>query len=201
MADAFDSAELLEFYRRLMAGDRLAPEAFARRFLPYIVAETARKFARRYSHLANDGAIDAFLDFCEHPERFDPCRKMSLEACLLSAAWCNADNLIVGEQRLKAREQRVSSKKPEISVAFDPAARKIKQEEDRRRAADAEEILATLNAQDQDFYKLYLQGKRATEVFAKFLQIEHLTVVQQRKEVKRHKDRIRGFLKRKGLLP
>jgi hypothetical protein len=201
MANAFDPAELLEFHRRLIAGDRLAPDAFARRFLPYLVAETTRKFAQRYGHLVYDGAIDAFLDFCAHPDRFDPSRETSVEGCLLNAAWCNVDNLIVSERRLKAREQRVGQKNPEISVAFDPVARKIKQEEDRRKAADLEEILSALNDKDQEFYKLHMQGTRATGVFAKFLQIEHLPVKQQRKEVKRHKDRIRSFLKRKGLLP
>src|SRR4051812_43806182 len=106
MADAFDPAELLEFHRRLIAGDRLAPDAFARRFLPYLVTETARKFARKYAHIVHDGAIDAFLDFCAHPERFNLSGKTSLEGCLLNAAWCNADNLIVSERRLKAREQQ-----------------------------------------------------------------------------------------------
>ena len=201
MANAFDPEVLLEFHRRLIAGDRLAPDAFARRFLPYLVAETSRKFSRKYGHLVYDGVIDAFLDFCAHPDRFDPSRETSLEGCLLNAAWCNVDNLIVSERRLKARERRVSNKNPEISVAFDPVARKIKQEEDRRQAVDVEEILAALCDRDREFYKLHMQGARATGVFAKFLQIEHLPVKQQRSEVKRHKDRIRGFLKRKGLLP
>ncbi len=201
MADAFDPAELLEFHRRLIAGDRLAADAFARRILAYLVAETTRKFARKYEPLVEEAVIDAFLYFCAHPDGFDPGCGTSLEGCLLHAAWCKVDNSVVSERRLKAREKRVRQKNPEISVAFDPLARKIKEEEDRRQAADVEEILAALSDQDREFYKLFMQGARATDVFATFLHIEHLPVDQQRRKVKQHKDRIRGFLKRRGLLP
>jgi hypothetical protein len=113
----------------------------------------------------------------------------------------NVANRIDSERRRKARERRVAEKNPEKSVALDPAARNSLQEADRRQAAKIEKILAALNARDREFFRLYLGGVRATERFARLLQIEHWPVEQQRREVKRHKNRIRGFLKRRGLLP
>ena len=87
-------------------------------------------------------------------------------------------------------------------VALDPVARNIRQEElqqlDEKQAA----LFAALDdPKDKEILRLKLDGVRDTGDFARVLSITHLPVAQQREEVKRQKDRIIRFLRRKGLLP
>jgi RNA polymerase sigma-70 factor (ECF subfamily) len=201
MADAFDREVLRGFHKRLLAGDRSTND-FATLILPFLAAEIGRKFPRLDEQLVQDGVIDAFLDFCSHPDQFvEGDEGRSLESFLLGAAWRNVANLYESTRRRTARERRAAGRKKEIDVALDPAERSIRQEDEKRNSADLAEILEPLAPKDREFLTLQLNGVRKTEAFAKLLGIENLPIEQQRKEVKRHKDRIRGILKRKGLLP
>jgi hypothetical protein len=162
---------------------------------------TGRRFARQYDHLIYDAEVDAFLDVWTRPDKIDPGRAPAPEADLLYAARCNVSSAITSERRLKARERQFARNNPEIRVALDPAAQNTLQEDGRRLAADLEEILTALNSRDRQIFQMSLDGVRNAGAFAKLLHIEHLPLDQQRQQIKRHKNRIRGFLKRKGLLP
>jgi len=117
------------------------------------------------------------------------------------AAHRNVANLGCGEQRRKQREQRTAATKCEADVALNPLARNIQREEreelERRRAT----MLAALKTErDRDILTLWLDGVKDNAAFATVLNVTHLPLDRQRVEVKRHKDRILRFLRRKGLL-
>jgi RNA polymerase sigma-70 factor (ECF subfamily) len=164
--------------------------------------EIGRRFPGTDEHLVSDGIIDAILDYCVHPEQFDGSKDVPLDRFLATAAWRNVDNLLTGERRRKRRERMVGSEKREADVALDPVARNIRQEELRQLDEKQADMLAALDdPKDKEILALRLKGIRATAPYACVLGITHLPLKQQREEVKRHKDRITRFLRRKGLLP
>lgn len=202
MRDPPDRNTLRELHERLLRSDRVASEEFLRLVLPCLLEEIARRFPRADEHLISDGVIDALLDYCAHPQGFDTSKDVPLDRFLATAAWRNVDNLLTGERRRKLRERKVGSEKREAVVALDPVARNIRQEElqqlDKKQAA----MLAALDdPKDKEILRLKLDGVRDTEGYARVLNITHLPVAQQREEVKRQKDRVIRFLRRKGLLP
>ena len=56
------------------------------------------------------------------------------------------------------------------------------------------------NSADREVLTLILEGVKDTPSFARVLGLGHLPSDQQRRAVRRHKDRITRFLRRKGLL-
>src|SRR5690349_19382472 len=149
MPDALDCAEFLDYNDRLVAGDPLARDSFLCRFHPYLFEQTKLKFPDHDADRVHDGALNALLDYCKHPSTFDQRGAAALKAFLLKAAWCNADNLIASERRLKERERKVAQENPEKTVAFDPSARVISIEEQNQHAADVDKILSLLKDRDR----------------------------------------------------
>jgi RNA polymerase sigma-70 factor (ECF subfamily) len=197
-----DRATLLALHDRLLRGDRLASDELSRLVLPALAAETARRFPRVDEHVISDGVSDAVLDYCAAPQRFDTAQNVPLHRFLATAAWRNVVNLVVSEQRRKARERHVGRKKCETDVALDPAARNIQQEEQRQAEQKREALFAALKTpQDRDILALWLDGVKDTAEFARVLNITHLPFAQQQVEVYRNKERIIRFLRRRGLLP
>jgi RNA polymerase sigma-70 factor (ECF subfamily) len=174
----------------------------SRLILPLLVEEIGRRFPRVDEQLVSDGVVDAVLDYCACPAQFDTSRDVLLDRFLAKAAWRNVQNLQTGERRRKQRERNVGSKKREADVALDPVARNIRQEELRQLDEKQVAMFAALDdPKDKEILRLKLDGVRDTASFARVLGITYLPVAMQREEVRRHKDRIIRFLRRKGLLP
>ena len=202
MHDPPDRTVLDSLHERLLLGDRLASEELSSLLLPLLIEEIGRRFPRTDEHTIGDGVIDAVLDYCINPQDFDTDQGIPLDRFLATAAWRNVSNLLVGERRRKQRERAVGSKRREADVALDPPARKIKQEEeDEVNHRCAAMFDALTDPKDKEILRLKLEGVRETAAFAQVLKITHLPVAKQQEEVKRHKDRIARFLRRKGLLP
>jgi RNA polymerase sigma-70 factor (ECF subfamily) len=202
MRDPPDRNALSALHDRLLRGDRLASEELSRLILPPLVEEIGRRFPRVDEQLVSDGVVDAVLDYCACPAQFDTSRDVPLDRFLAAAAWRNVDNLLTAERRRKSRERKVGSKKREADVALDPVARNIRQEELRQLDEKQGAMFAALDdPKDKEILRLKLDGVRDTASFARVLGITHLPVARQREDVRRHKDRIIRFLRRKGLLP
>lgn len=202
MRDPPDRDALHALHERLLSGDRLASEELLRVLLPSLQSEIARRFPRADEHLVSDGVIDSVFDYCVHPEQFDTSRNVPLDRFLATAAWRNVDNLLLGERRRKQRERKVGGEKREASVAFDPVARNILQEEERQRDERRAAMFDALDdPKDKEILALRLQGVRDAAPYAHILGITDLPLKKQQAEVRRHKDRITRFLRRKGLLP
>jgi len=202
MRDPPDRDTLCALHARLVSGDRLASEELSRRVLPALVEELVRKFPRADEHLIRDGVIDAILDYCTNPQRFDTGREVPLDRFLAKAAWSNVDNLLVAERRRKQRERRAGEKKREADVGLDPLARNIQQEEQEQAEQKRQALFAALKTpRDREILALWLDGVKDTREYARVLHITHLPFEQQKDEVYRNKERIIRFLRRKGLLP
>jgi RNA polymerase sigma-70 factor (ECF subfamily) len=202
MRDPPDRNALCALHDRLLRGDRLASEELSRLLLPPLVEEIGRRFRTTDEQIISDGVIDAVLDYCGDPHQFNTDKGVPLDRFLAKAAWRNVENLLTGERRRKQRERKVGSKKREADVALDPVARNIRQEELRQLDEKQAAMFAALDdPKDKEILRLKLDGVRDTARFARVLDITHLPVARQREEVRRHKDRIIRFLRRKGLLP
>lgn len=198
MADAIDQEALDELHQRLLAGDCVASEKCCAILLEPLTAETRRKFPKVDPHLVADGVIDAILDYCDHPEKFDPADGR-IDRLLAAASWRNVANRLQGEQSRKKRERKVGAKKGEADVALEPVVRKIQEEDQQRSDAKLQAMLDALaSSQDREILLLRSQGERRTSEYANVLGITHLAASEQEKEVKRHKDRIIKYLGRKG---
>jgi RNA polymerase sigma factor (sigma-70 family) len=201
MLDPPDRATLDALHIRLCGGDRVASGELARLLLPYLAAAVARGCRRADEQLIHDAVVDALLEYSEHPDRFDPSQHVPLEGFLSTAARRNILNAIRGERRRKEREQKVGSEKHELSVADDPVAGNIKQEDSARLAERRAAILAALtNPTDRDVIVLWLDGMRESSAYAAVMHITHLPTDEQRAEVEREKERILRFLRRRGLI-
>lgn len=197
-----DRDTMQALHDRLRLGDRVASEELAVLILPSLREEIAQRFPRVDDQLVSDGVIDAVLDYCASPDQFEPATGVPLDRFLAGAAWRNVANLLTSERRRKRREKKACGEKREGSVALDPLARNLQREEreecEERQAAM---FAALAEPRDREILALRLAGVRETAAFARILNITELPPEHQRVEVKRHKDRIARFLRRKGLLP
>jgi DNA-directed RNA polymerase specialized sigma24 family protein len=201
MLDPPDRVVLEALHTRLCGGDRVASGELVRLLLPYLSAAVADGCPRIDEQLINDGVVDALLDYCATPGQFDPARGVPLEGFLRTAARRNVANVIRGERRRKGRERKVGSEKRELTVADDPAAGNIRQEDLARLAERRAAILAALTSPaDRDVIVLWLDGVRDSSDYAAVLHITHLPTDEQRAEVERQKERILRFLRRRGLI-
>jgi DNA-directed RNA polymerase specialized sigma24 family protein len=195
MPERYDSAQLRTLHRRLCNGDRTAPEEVARLLLPPLVQEISRQFSQTDEHVIWDGVSDAILDYCAQPDSFDEKRNVPLDRFLRIAAWRNVANAVRGEKRRKAREEKAVHAYGEPSVELESAVGNLLQQE-----KDEQHQTKLMNAlqseTDQQILALRLQGERRTEAFAKILGISHMSVNDQRRAVKRAKDRIDKLLRR-----
>jgi RNA polymerase sigma-70 factor (ECF subfamily) len=202
MRDPPERNALRTLHDQLLHGDRLASEELSRLLLPPLLDEIGRRFRGVDEQIVSDGVIDAVLDYCGNPQQFNTGKNVPLDRFLAAAAWRNVQNLRTGEHRRKQRERKAGSQKREADVALDPVARNIRQEELRQLEEKKAAMFAALDdPKDKEILRLKLDGVRDTASFARVLKITHLPLARQREEVRRHKDRIIRFLRRKGLLP
>jgi len=199
MKKAKQPDELLSLHERLLFGDRTASEEIAGRLLSSLVEEVSRKFPATDRDVVCDGVTDAILDYCKRPAQFDRKRGVPLARFLHMASWRNVANLVRGEKRRKVREERATGDPQTPVVELDPAAGKVKQEEDGRREKQKAEMLNSLtDPTDRRILELRFSGERSTGVFAKVLGISDLPLNIQRHRVKQAKDRIEKVLRRRG---
>jgi RNA polymerase sigma-70 factor (ECF subfamily) len=202
MRDPPDRNALCALHDRLLRGDRQASEELSRLLLVPLVEEIHHRLRATDEQLITDGAVDAVLDYCADPQKFNTGKGVPLDRFLANAAWRNVQNLLTAETRRKQRERKAGSKKREADVALDPVARNIRREELRQLDEKEAAMFAALDdPKDKEILRLKLDGVRDTASFARVLKITHLPIAEQREEVRRHKDRIIRFLRRKGLLP
>ncbi|MGH7719589.1 MAG: hypothetical protein ACREON_12200 [Gemmatimonadaceae bacterium] len=190
--------ELIVLHRRLLDGDRTASEELASRLLEPLCAEIQKDYPRVDEQVVNDGVVDAVLDYCARPDRNEASNGSQLHGLLARAAWRNVANTVRGEQRRTRREERFGRESTLTSVEDGSTLGKLVQGEDEaERGQRIGRLMQLLPEQaDREALRLRLNGERRTHVFARLLGIEHLPVAEQRREVKRVKDRIDKVIRR-----
>lgn len=146
-----------------------------------------RAFPRASPDLIANAVEDAILEYAAQPSRFDALRGIPLSAFLGHAARRNLLNLLQVEARRELREAKYAEharfrglrllEGPQVNPEDSDALRRLISS----LAADEAECRALLS---------WLNGQRTTALLATALQISHLSLAEQRKEVKRFKDRV-----------
>jgi RNA polymerase sigma-70 factor (ECF subfamily) len=191
-----------ELHERLLDGDLVASQELATAFLPAVVERLKRRFPRLEDEsFIFDAAADAILSYAERPSQYDP-QGLRLLSYLVMSADGDLKNTLQRHQRRTHREVPMrdvellldarNSEGEEVYSEEHAAAPEVKEVGHRIR----EEIPDSV---DQQLVDLMMQGERRTEAFARVLGITDMEVLQQRKLVKQHKDRLKKRLMRLGM--
>jgi hypothetical protein len=143
---------------------------------------------------------EAFFGYYRNPGTFDP-NQNSLHRFLEIAADRDLKNIL---QREKKHSNKQSLPEDvELEDKFWNNIRKDRQSTDEEliwnqslELVDKELANYFTNEVDISLAKMVLSEKRETEAFSKVLQIQNLSIAEQRKEVKRNKDRVKKVLER-----
>ena len=191
-----------QLHSRLLQQDPVAPSEFAETFLDELVRRLRGKAGPGYEEtLLKDAAIDALLDYVQHPSKFDP-NKSAILTYLTMAAYGDLLNMIAKEQRRKRREVPLQVVEETLSAGNNTIEREnqvltgitgTKRDELLRRVAET-----FPDKRDRKLLNLMMDGERKTAAYTNILGIQGLTLDEQRKIVKRHKDRITKRLQRLG---
>jgi RNA polymerase sigma-70 factor, ECF subfamily len=198
-----DEAFERNLHRRLLDGDPVAPAVLAMTYLvPVVERLRASSPGVGDDMLIQDAATDAILNYAERPTQFDPA-KSKLFPYLVMAARGDLRNALAKRRRRERREV-LHDRVEDLSLV-----RNIEQEESEPALTTGETVsleevrravqAVITNPTDWRLVELMLDGERRTGVFAKVLGITHLADEQQRRMVKRHKDRLKRRLERLGV--
>jgi hypothetical protein len=194
--------DALALHRRLLARDPTAASDLADGYLGRLIVWLGEIDGRKPEDVRVEAAEDAILALIRNPESYSP-ERQTLEVYLRMSARGDLRNLLRKEHR--HRRGRV----PLASVEHSPDAGKYLGREDdpslRLRLAEEtqgvvgtvpESVRRRLSETDLRALGLVLRRERRSTVYAELYGLLHLPAAEQRKEVKRHKDRLKGVLKR-----
>jgi RNA polymerase sigma-70 factor (ECF subfamily) len=177
-------------HERVIHGDAQALDELAERLLPALCRWLRRRFVHAAEDVLVDASEDAIVEYASRPTRFDSERGVPLEKYLYAAAWRNAVNSLQREARRRAREAR-------YATGHAGGERRPARE---RSAIDADvwkRLLAGVTkSSERAPFLLWLNGERRTKVLAAALGCRDLSPSDQRREVKRLKDRVMKRLNR-----
>jgi RNA polymerase sigma-70 factor (ECF subfamily) len=176
---------LPDLHARVVDGDRAALEAIAEDVLPRLRRELRRAFRRIADDALQDAAEDAVMDYARCPQDFDASSDESLNQCLYRAAWRNvADSLDADVNRRKREVRYAKETVPQDTPEMSECSGSIEADLTRR-------ILGlAINDAEREALGCWLTGERGTERLAQALGVAVLPILEQRRTVKRFKDRI-----------
>jgi DNA-directed RNA polymerase specialized sigma24 family protein len=140
-----------------------------------------------------DIIADSFLKFIDHPNKFDPARS-SLKKYLQADVRGDIIN-------------RVEKKTIKLVELDDRFRNSLVREDSPEVFFMKKELIEKARGKLQDWFEdgkdleiawNIVSNVRETEYYAAILEIQHQKIEQQKKEVKRHKDRIKKQLERRG---
>lgn len=192
-----------DIHARLCQDDPVASSELAIAYLDLLAGWLLRTNPRVDSHACHQAAEDAIIALAKNPRSFNP-EKGSLDAYLRMSARGDLRNALKGERRHHV--QRVDFEDVEL---FGPERKLVVEETDPARIVerdeDERELLSRVIGPDlgQSFTReearvlaLMLQEERRTSAYSQVLGISELSESEQRREVKRVKDRIKRRMQR-----
>lgn len=210
MADPDLSSRLLFVHRSLLSGEVTAPRALFELCLKPLVAGLRTKYPGS-SALWEDAAVDAILEMIQHPHNYDPGK-----SAVLTYLSVIAYRRLIDSERREQRQTRLFSletdrnsagsvedgeKSANTSLEAIPKREQGSQEqlseaqmflENNEERAQLKEVLHEIfpDARDRQAFELIAYGRTSTEELASIFNLQELSIVEKRKEVKRHRDRI-----------
>lgn len=197
-----ETAEQIEvgraLHQLLLNGDSLASSTIAELYFPLLEAHLKRRYYKVDNELRWDAITQAYFSYIENPTAYNPA-KLGLLAYLKMAAEQDLRNALAKQTR---RNRNLTSLDnvavivPDGNINIEEQIIQRERLDELRKARLRKQQIVADNEVDRQLLELLQSGVRATVEFAKVLNIEHLSVEEQRREVKRHKDRLRVYLKR-----
>jgi RNA polymerase sigma-70 factor (ECF subfamily) len=177
---------LIDLHARVVNGDRAALEVIAEQAVSGLYRHLRCAFRRADADVLQDAVDDALMDYARCPERFDASSDEALDRCLYRAAWRNVANSLRDDVRRRkqnaqyVREVILQNSRTTVSrygVRID---------------ADMTRVLLDLAIDDAERKALacWLRHPCQTAPLAHALGMGMLPIAEQRRAVKRFKDRI-----------
>ncbi len=195
-------AQGLALHLRLCDSDSIAPADLCRAYLGPLVAWLAARSGRVDQQICESAAHDALVTYVRNPRTYDPARG-DLGAYLRMAARGDLFNLL--QREAKHEKGRVAWMGVEdaggagnIPGEDDPTSRAEREEEAGRAKAFLAAIAEGFTRRERDVLNLMLAGEHKTSPFASALGVDSLSETEQRREVKKVKDRILKRIQRGG---
>jgi RNA polymerase sigma-70 factor, ECF subfamily len=187
-----------EIHERLLAEDVTAPAELAEILLEPLLQRLAQKYPQLPDpDLLYDAVTDALMSYIKRPAQFNPAKR-TLIGFLVMAAEGDLRNALAKVKR--RRQKEIPLKDVELKVAAGNSkieAGNSSTEPEREKLRQALPMIFE-DPKDLAMVELMMSGERTTEAFAEVLKLQHLPLEQQRREVKRHKDRLKKRLERYG---
>lgn len=202
------ASEARALWKRLLDGDPTATSDVAVAYLDPLVDWLVQRYPRCDPHDCATAAEDTILALIRNPSSYQP-ERQTLEAYLRMAASRDLQNLWQREKRHAKRRARLEAVElsPQMRKYLrdddaDPAAivdreEDLAQDRDRTRRR-SDEILRGLAPLEVHVFELMRSGERRTEAYARALGLSDRPLDEQRREVKRVKDRIKKRIERAG---
>ncbi len=196
-----DAETAQQLHRQLSSDDPVATSRFAEAFLDPLAVWLRRNNPTIHDHLCNTAAEDAIISILKSPQQYDP-KRGPLDHYLRMAGRGDLLNLLEKERRYLARHSELPTVEPaddrrnnEYADSFD--GDELTDDPDSELLNQIQEIAEnTFTPPERHVLQLMIDGERRTVVFAQALGIEHLSDIEQRREVKQVKDRIKKRLQR-----
>ena len=199
-----DQEEAERLHSRLLQGDPVAPADLAEAFLEQIVRRLRIRVFVKDETLIVDAATDALLAYVREPAKFDHTRSDLLRYLTMSARGDLLNQLAKEQRRMRHQvslddvEHRLvvgnsdTEEEQDVLERHGIATREARVEILRRVAE------AFPDPDDRRVLDLMLRGVRRTTSYSEVLAIQDKPPEEQRRIVKRHKDRITKRLQRIG---
>lgn len=194
--------DAMRLYRRLLERDPVAPADFAVAFLKPLMAWLRRTNRAVDPVACEEAAGEAIVCFLNDPTKFDP-QCLGVEAFLRMAAQRDLQNLLRKERRHQKNRrdwnvvERASPDGKYLGREDDPSL-PLQIVEARQQQALPAAQRKQLTDVEQRFWEQMQQGERRHSVFAVILGNTHLPEDEQRRQVKRVKDRLKKRQERAG---
>lgn len=199
--------EALALHQRLLDQDPTAANDLAVAYMELLVFWLGEIAPKVSEDIRLEAAEDGILALIRMPESYSP-ELQTLEVYLRMSARGDMLNLLNKQRRHKKREV------PYSSVELLPGAGKylgrnddptlpLRLAEEKHSSLNTilESVRRKLSETDLRALELILQKERRDAVFAELYGLLHLPKAEQKRSVKRHKDRLKKVLKRAGGKP
>jgi hypothetical protein len=174
----------------VVRGDTTAVDDLLTLLLPRLLRRLRRVPPGIDPHVLAEAAEDAALDYIAHPGVFDPARGTPLDGFLFQAAWRNVQNVMRADASRRERETHYAR-----GLELTRSSRAGAQQ--RLRLGISLMLAGAANESERQAVRLLLRGERRTLLYAVALGLCHLPVAEQARQVKRFKDRILAYARRR----
>lgn len=187
--------EGISLHARLLAGDPTASSDLCTVYLPYLVRYLRRHFPETDESLIVDAVHQTLIDLIQRPTIFDPIRA-GLQGFLQMSARRDLLNEIDRATRYGGRTvsiETLAEAGTQIPDREDPFAALL---EEPGPDPIPTQVHVSLSPTERAVFDLMAEGERRTEMYARALGLLDLPPPEQRRAVKRVKDRITKRLER-----